>query len=148
MRSFPSADPVFVVSPMGGTCVQEAEHEFTPALHEGKKGSNTELLARAPRRCRELMANEPSLKGGMFSGLRALVAIKEAKKNALVTRVLVGGGAEVENCKGTPSASQRRKATAMIVELGTQELHAESFSGRIFTADDISLILTGERTLP
>lgn len=130
-----------------GTCVQEAEHEFRPALHEGEKSSKTEALARAPRRCRELMANEP-LKGGMFSGLRALVAIKEAKKNALVTRVLVAGGAEVENCKGTPSASQRRKATAMIVELGTQELHAESFSGRIFTADDVSLILTGEETLP
>ena len=27
-----------------GTCVQEAEHEFRPALHEGEKSSKTEAL--------------------------------------------------------------------------------------------------------
>jgi hypothetical protein len=146
--------------------VSEEPYEHAEPNAQGDSGSNVlangaeqrssnELRPDTPRRCRILRATVPALKGGLFSGMKALVTLADPRKQKIVVRVLESGGAaqvEVVPCTNAsgdksptaPSAVQLQAATALFVDssqLKEMEAHAKATGAKVYTSDSLSGLL-------
>ena len=107
-----------------------------------------DLTPDAPRRCREMLAkNQPSLKAGLFTGMRALTILADKKKVSIVLNVLKGGGAEVDvvsSGKPAPSAAQLKAATAIFTDMArVDEMKAQVGDRiRVYSSDSLSTLLS------
>jgi hypothetical protein len=105
-----------------------------------------ELLPDTPHRCRILRETVPALNGGLFSGMKALVALADNRKTDIVVRVLdSGGAAQVATCSGAPATDQLQSATAVFVDANQFEgvkKHASTTGASVYTSDSLSGLLS------
>jgi hypothetical protein len=136
VRLCPAAGAIMVFTRFMCPRRQEIAHELRTQVPEPMPDD----LARAPKRCRLLVQSDPKLSCGVFTGMRALVAMSDTKKSGIVERVIRAGGATVAVAKACPPpATELEEFTVCFVD--SRDIALASNTVQKYTSDDIAALL-------